>query len=115
MIFYKNITTKFKNKLVILDNASSHINTKIKKLVNKYNNLLYPILYKHFLNCIENFFSILKSRLQKLEGLKSKELKYEELKKNIIRGIYKRPIGFIRNLSNRTRKLNNYKIFIFIF
>jgi hypothetical protein len=62
---------------------------------------------------------MLKSRLQKLEGLK-----YEELKKNIekvvreipkekyiniIRGTYKRPIGFIRKASNRTRKLKNYK------
>jgi hypothetical protein len=50
-------------------------------------------------------------------------LKYEELNKNIekvvreiqkekynniIRGTYKRPIGFIRKSSNRTRKLKNY-------
>jgi hypothetical protein len=115
----EHITTKFKNKLIILDNASSHRNAKIKELVNKHNNLLYSIPYQHFTNSIENFFSMLKSRLQKLEGLK-----YEELKKNIekvvreipkekyiniIRGTYKRPIGFIRKASNRTRKLKNYK------
>jgi len=115
----EHITTKFKNKLIILDNASSHRNAKIKELVNTHNHLLYSVPYQHFTNSIENFFSMLKSRLQKLEGLK-----YEELQKNIekvvreipkekfiniIRGTYKRPIGFIRKPSNRTRKIKNYK------
>jgi len=115
----EHITTKFKNKLIILDNASSHRNAKIKELVNKHNNLLYSVPYQHFTNSIENFFSMLKSRLQKLEGLKYEELKIniakvvreipKEKYKNIIRGTYKRPIGFIRKPSNRTRKLKNYK------
>ena len=129
----KNITalpdlTKFKylikldfgnNQLVILDNASSHRNAKIKELVNKHNNLLYSVPYQHFTNSIENFFSMLKSRLQKLEGIKYEELKIniekvvkeipKEKYKNIIRGTYKRPIGFVRKPSNRTRKLKNYK------
>ena len=114
----EHITTKFKNKLIILDNASSHRNAKIKELVNKHNNLLYSVPYQHFTNSIENFFSMLKSRLQKLEGLKYEELKKniakvvreipKEKYKNIIRGTYKRPIGFIRKPSNRTRKLKNY-------
>ena len=115
----EHITTKFKNKLIILDNASSHRNAKIKELVNKHNNLLYSVPYQHFTNSIENFFSMLKSRLQKLEGLKYEELKKnitkvvreipKEKYKNIIRGTYKRPIGFVRKPSNRTRKLKNYK------
>ena len=115
----EHITTKFKNKLIILDNASSHRNAKIKELVNKHNNLLYSVPYQHFTNSIENFFSMLKSRLQKLEGLKYEELKInidkvvreipKEKYKNIIRGTYKRPIGFVRKPSNRTRKLKNYK------
>ena len=115
----EHITTKFKNKLIILDNASSHRNAKIKELVNKHNNLLYSVPYQHFTNSIENFFSMLKSRLQKLEGLKYEELKKNIEKvvreipkdkyKNIIGGTYKRPIGFIRKPSNRTRKLKNYK------
>ena len=114
----EHITTKFKNKLIILDNASSHRNAKIKELVNKHNNLLYSVAYQHFTNSIENFFSMLKSRLQKLEGLKYEELKKNIEKvvreipkdkyKNIIRGTYKRPIGFIMKPSNRTRKLKNY-------
>lgn len=72
----KYITRKYKNKLIILDNASSHRNEKIKKLINKKNNLLYTIPYQHFTNTIEGFFNILKSRLQKLEGKKCKIIFY---------------------------------------
>jgi hypothetical protein len=43
----KYITKKYKNKLIILDNASSHRNAKIKELVNKHNTLLYSVPYQH--------------------------------------------------------------------
>jgi len=46
--------------------------------VNKHITILYDVPYQHFTNSIENCFSILKSRLQKLD-----ELKYENLKENI--------------------------------
>jgi hypothetical protein len=49
----KHITTKYKNKLIILDNTSSHRNAKIKALVNKHN-ILYSVPYQHFTNSIEN-------------------------------------------------------------
>ncbi len=60
---------------------------------------------------IENYFSMMKSRLHKLEGLT-----YDDLKQNIDKviketpkGIYQRPTKFIRKKkSNRTRKLKNY-------
>ena len=39
----KYITKKYKNKLIILDNASSHRNEKIKELLNKHNTLLYSV------------------------------------------------------------------------
>jgi hypothetical protein len=42
------------------------------------NYLLYAVPYQHFTNSIENYFSILKSILQKLD-----RLKYEKLKENI--------------------------------
>ena len=88
----KHITTKFKNKLIILDNASSHRNPQVKEVINKHNNLLYAVPYQHFTNSIENYFSMLKSRLQKLEGLK-----YENLKKNIKKGAYEIQINmFLR-------------------
>ena len=35
-----NITKKYKNKLIILDNTNTHRNQKIKNLVNKHNNIL---------------------------------------------------------------------------
>ena len=46
---------------------------------------MYSVPYQHFTNSIENYFSMLKSRLQKLDGLT-----HEKLKENIttvIRGI----------------------------
>ena len=39
----ENITNNFKNKLIILDNASSHRNPKVKEIINKDNHLLYAV------------------------------------------------------------------------
>jgi hypothetical protein len=39
---------------------------KIKELVNKNNKILYSVPYQHFTNSIENYFSMLKSRLYKV-------------------------------------------------
>ena len=115
---YKYITTKFKNKLIILDNASSHRNERIKELVNKHNNILYAVPYQHFTNSIENYFSMLKSRLQKLDGLTHKELKEniekvikdipKEKYENLFKGAYNRTEKYVKKPSNRTRKLKNY-------
>lgn len=41
----------------------------------KNNKLLYSVSYEHFTNSIENYFSMMKSRLNKLDGLTHKELK----------------------------------------
>ena len=108
----QNITNKLRNKLIILDNASSHRNEKIKALVNKHNNILYAVPYQHFTNSIENYFSMLKSRLQKLDGLTYDELK-KNIKKvlkeiprekyeNIFKGAYERPEKYVSK--NKTRK-----------
>jgi len=86
----KFITKKYKNKLIILDNASSHRNEKIKELINKNNKLLYSIPYQHFTNCIENYFSIFKSKMRKLEGLK-----HTEIKDNILKVLKEVIIGMI--------------------
>ena len=114
----KYITTKFKNKLIILDNASSHRNERIKELVNKHNNILYAVPYQHFTNSIENYFSMLKSRLQKLDGLTYEKLKEniekvikdipKEKYENIFKGAYNRTEKYVKKPSNRTRKLKNY-------
>jgi len=47
-----HITGKYKNKLIILDNASSHRYQQIKDLVNKHNNILYAVPYQDFTNSI---------------------------------------------------------------
>jgi len=109
----QNITNKLRNKLIILDNASSHRNEKINALVNKHNNILYAVPYQHFTNSIENYFSMLKSRLQKLDGLTYDELKKNiekvikeiprEKYENIFKGAYERPEKYVSK--NKTRKI----------
>jgi transposase len=109
----QNITNKLRDKLIILDNASSHRNEKIKALVNKHNNILYAVPYQHFTNSIENYFSMLKSRLQKLDGLTYNELKKNiekvikeiprEKYENIFKGAYERPEKYVSK--NKTRKI----------
>ena len=51
-----------------MDNASSHRNQNMLDLVNKNNEILYSVPYPHFTNAIENWFSVLKSKLQKKQG-----------------------------------------------
>ena len=113
-----HITSKYTNKLIILDNASSHRSDKIKELVNKNNKILYSVPYQHFTNSIENYFSMLKSRLQKLDGLTHEKLKEnitnvirgipKEKYENIFKGAYNRDVVYIKH-KTRKRKLKNYK------
>ena len=115
----KFITEKYKNKLIILDNASAHKNDTIRDLVNKHNKLLYSVPYQHFSNAIENYFSMLKSKLQKFSGLKYESLKEnivkaidiipQEYYKNILEGAYNRKEKYIAK--NKTRK-NPKKIYL---
>lgn len=115
-----NITTKYKKKLIILDNASSHRNETIKELINKDNTLLYSVPYQNFTNAIEHYFSVLKSRLQKLEGLSYNELKLniikvikdipQEIYKNLLIGSYKRNETYVKKSSRKSsKKLKKYK------
>ena len=113
-----HITNKYKDKLIILDNASSHRSDKIKELVNKNNKILYSVPYQHFTNSIENYFSMLKSRLQKLDGLTHEKLKEnitnvirgipKEKYENIFKGAYNRDVVYVKH-KTRKRKLKNYK------
>jgi transposase len=106
-----HITNKYKNKLIILDNASSHRNEQIKELIGKNNTILYAVPYQHFTNSIENYFSMLKSRLQKEEGLTYEKLKEnisnvirgipKEKYENIFKGAYNRKATYV---NNKTRK-----------
>ena len=90
-----SLTSLYKNKLIILDNASSHRNQLVKD-----DNLLYTVPpYQHYTNSIEGYFNVLKSRLHKKKGLtyddelvKTVKDKLDEILihiyKNIIKGAY---------------------------
>jgi transposase len=114
----KHITNEFKNKIIILDNASSHRNPKVKEIINQHNHLLYAVPYQHFTNSIENYFSMLKSRLQKLDGLTYTELKQnitkviqgipKEKYRNIVKGAYERPEKYVSKNKTRKRPKKNY-------
>ena len=89
-------------------------------LYRKTLNILLILLknsYQHFTNSIENYFSMLKSRLQKLDGLTHIKLKEnienviskipKEKYRNIFKGAYERPEKYIQK--NKTRKIKkNY-------
>ena len=114
----KHITNEFKNKIIVLDNASSHRNPKVKEIINQHNHLLYAVPYQHFTNSIENYFSMLKSRLQKLDGLTHTELKRnitkviqgipKEKYRNIVKGAYERPEKYVSKNKTRKRPKKNY-------
>ena len=75
--------------------------------------------YQHFTNSIENYFSMLKSRLQKTEGLKYTVLKVniasvlrnipKQNYENIFKGAYERPEKYVPKNKTRKRKLKIYK------
>jgi hypothetical protein len=114
-----HILNKYRNKLIILDNASSHRNEIIKNLINQNNKVLYSVPYQHFTNSIENFFSMFKSRLSKLDGLTYNELKVNINKVinnipkdkflNIFKGAYNRKEKYIKRSITRKKQPKNYK------
>jgi hypothetical protein len=100
-----------------MDNASSHRNQKIKDLVNKNNEILYSVPYQHFTNAIENWFSVLKSKLQKKEGLTYNHLQTNIEKvlrdiplttfNNIFKGAYERPEKYVsKKIKKNKEKLS---------
>ena len=105
---------KYKNKLIILDNASSHRNDTIRTLIGEHggrDKVLCAVPYQHFTNAIENFFSVFKSRLQKKVGISYSELK-ENIKetlnsmpsqifKRIFQGLYERDEKYKRKSRKR--------------
>ena len=46
------------NKLIMLDNASSHRNQRIQELINRQNKLLYAVPYQHYTNAIEHHLTL---------------------------------------------------------
>lgn len=59
-----------KNKLILMDNASSHRNPEVKQFITKSNNDYVHILpYNHNMNPIERFFNQLKHYIRKDEPM----------------------------------------------
>lgn len=116
----ENITDKYKKKVIILDNVSSHKNVEVKKVIEKDNILMYSIPYQHYTNVIEQFFSVLKSRLRKMKGNSLTQLKANiktvlesiptNIYKNIFKGSYKREIKYTSKKRSRLRKPKKYKL-----
>ena len=114
----KFINGKYKDKLIILDNASSHRNKLVKDVIKKNNNLLYAVPYQHYTNAIEGYFNVLKSRLQKKKGLTYDELVKNikdvldeipiHIYKNLIKGVYDRNEKYVKRPSTRKRKPKKY-------
>ena len=114
----KFINGKFKHKLIILDNASSHRNQLVKDVIKKDNNLLYAVPYQHYTNAIEGYLNVLKSRLQKKKGLTYYELVNNvkevldeipiHIYKNLLKGAYDRNEKFVKQPSTRKRKPKKY-------
>jgi len=99
----KFIVKKYKNKLIILDNASSHRNENVKDVIQKNNYLLYSVPYQHFTNVIEGYFSVLKSKLRKQNdvGLEKLQQNIRKLIKEIPKTTYKK---LFQGSYNRTKK-----------
>ena len=73
------------------------------QLINTKNVLLYAVPYQHFTNSIENYFSMLKSRLQKKSGLT-----YNEINKNIKDVIKTIPKTYYESILKGTYNRNFY-------
>ena len=104
----------------------SHIHSDFTHQINnEINNktlfnecILYAVPYQHFTNSIENYFSMLKSRLQKLDGLTHAELKENIIKtirnipkekyRNIIKGAYERQEKYVSKKNNTRKIKKNY-------
>jgi transposase len=114
----KYINGKYKKKLIILDNASSHRNDEVKKVIQKYNYLLHSVPYQHYTNAIEGYFNVLKSKLNKVSGLTYIELLKnitnvvksidKQIYKNIFIGAYNKKDTYVKKSSSKKKRLNNY-------
>ena len=81
--FLRTHLSHHRNKTIIMDNASSHRNPEVKEYIKRHNDLLYAVPYQHYTNAIENFFSVLKSHIQK-EGLVGRRALISSVQKAIL-------------------------------
>lgn len=122
--FQKNIFGKYKNHLIILDNAKSHNNALIKDAIKKSgNDYLFAISYTpHTNTTIESYFNQVKGYLKKQRNIKN----FQELEQNVKKSIervkpenyknyfeyaygLKHGIPYTKKSSTRKRKRKIYK------
>ncbi len=102
------IFNKYKNHLIILDNAGSHNNQYVKDaIINNGNKYLFSIPYSPVTNAIENFFSQIKHMLK----LNKKVLRFPLLQKKIRKCIKKVKKENYKNYFDFAYK-RDYKIFL---
>ena len=113
------IFQKYKNYLLVLDNARAHNNNLVKQeIIDSDNKYLFTVPYTPKTNAIEMWFNQIKHSLK----LNNKVLKFNELKlevKKSIRKVKKNNYGnyfeYAYNKKNKTirlrntRKIKNYK------
>jgi hypothetical protein len=119
----KNIFSKYKNHLIILDNAGSHNTELIKNAIIKSgNDYLFCIPYTPKTDAIEEYFNQVKTYMKKKRNVEN----YQQLENNVNKAIekvkpenyknyfehaynLKEGIKLHRKSSTRKRKLKNYK------
>lgn len=83
--FLSTITTKYNNKLILMDNASSHRNPSVQQYIKDSNNdYIYVLPYHHYQNPIEKFFNQFKYYIKKDEPMS-----YDDIKTSINKAITK--------------------------
>ena len=103
----QNIFNKYKNHLIILDNADSHNNEYVKNsIINSGNKYLFSLPYTPKTNApIEQYFNQIKHYLR----LNKKVLKYNELKEEIKNAIKQVKKYNYKNYFNNAYNKNTYK------
>lgn len=82
----KNVFGKYKNHLIIMDNAGSHHNDLIKEAILKSGNkLLYSVPYTPVSNAVEQYFNQLKYYMKKYRNVNN----FQQLKENVQNAIHR--------------------------
>jgi len=104
-----NIFNKYKNHLIILDNAGSHNNEYVKQaIINSGNKYLFSLPYTPRCNVIENWFNQIKHYLK----LNKKVLKYDELVIEIKNAIKQVKKGNYKNYFENAYNKDAYKDYV---
>ena len=102
----KFIFDKYRNHLIILDNAGSHKNNYVKDaIIDSGNKYLFSVPYTPKTNAIEMFFNQIKHNLK----LNKKVLKFNELKKEVKKAINKVSKENYQNYFNYAYKKENLR------